>query len=92
MLLKLSKKQIEAIKNGGSKISLESFQEDAIEEKIRQDIKHEIVESLSDMRIDITDDEAESIAIDFEESWMHVRYDIQKDWIVERLELIREGF
>lgn len=92
MVIKLSDKQIETVKNGYSEIILNPLQEKAIEEKAMQGIRDEIIQSLRDMRIDITDSEAESIAIDFEESWMHVRYDIQKEWIVDRLELLRKGF
>lgn len=92
MVIKLSEKQIESVKSGYSEIILNPLQKRAIEEKIRDGIRDEIIQSLRDMRIDVTDSEAESIAIDFEESWMHVRYDIQKAWIVDRLDLIRKGF
>lgn len=89
MVIKLSDKQIEAVRSGHSKITLNYLQKEAIEEKVRDDIKYEIIQALKDLRIDVTDSEAESIAIDFVEDWMHVRYNIQKDWIIDKLHCIR---
>lgn len=89
MVIKLSEKQLESIKQGYSEIILNPLQKKTIEDKIRDGIKNEIIQSLKDMRIDITDREAESIAIDFVEDWMHVRYNIQKDWVIDKLRYLR---
>ena len=89
MVIKLSDKQIEAVRSGHLKITLNSLQKEAIEDKIRNGIKDEILQALQDMRIDVTDREAELIAFDFVEDWMHVRYNIQKDWIIDKLHCIR---
>lgn len=89
MVIKLSDKQIESVRSGHLKITLNSLQKEAIEDKIRDGIKDEILQALQDMRIDVTDREAELIAFDFVEDWMHVRYNIQKDWIIDKLQCIR---
>ena len=93
MVIKLTEKQIESIKNGHSKTILNPRQKAALEDKIRDkimnDIKEEIIQTLRDMRIDVTDNEAELIALDFVNDWMHVGDNIQKEWIIDRLHYIR---
>ena len=93
MVIKLSDKQIESVKNGHSGTILNPRQKAALEDKIREkimnDIKDEIIQTLRDMRIDVTDRETELIAYDFVEDWMHVGDNIQKEWIIDKLQALR---
>lgn len=93
MVIKLTEKQIESVKNGHSGTILNPRQKAALEDKIREkimnDIKEEIIQTLRDMSIDVTDNEADLIAFDFVEDWMHVGDNIQKEWIVDKLRCIR---
>ena len=93
MVINLSDKQIESVKNGHLETILNPRQKAALEDKIRdkimRDIKDEILQALQDMRIDVTDREAELIALDFVNDWMHVGDNIQKEGIIDRLHYIR---